>query len=518
MLLEENLSIIPNKLWQTWSTYDLPISLKNQSYSWYTSNPQLEKSLFNDNDCSKFIKEHFGEYIHKLYLALPQPIMRADFWRIAVVYIYGGYYSDLDITCNESLQDLVKGTPKAVFVKELDNISNFFFGAIPNHPVIKLTLDYMIEESKAIVNKDVQSFGMHNLHRAVRKYYKIQETNYISDNNVAFLNNEELKTQEKFIHYGASLHNDDSGYLSWRKSAHFMNKERMESENILFFTTFNKNGYDLYGNRWIETFIPLANYYNKFKAKIYYEGFTPKIEHPSITWIKYEDAIIEHAEWKNNYITRNNHSDYVKSMTIRFSHKAFVIQHVLDNNIDDYLIWLDGDCLFKNADYTHFPKNIIADKFLACQVESNHDLNHIESGILIFNGKHTDKTKFNQEFKNWYKVDNILPMGQPYDGFLIFKSLLTSGLDYIDLNKDYGKGGIQSDPNMTFCHPEIKNKFLHNIGWTGKNQYDNWHFIYQRDDIYQKMKVVLFGNSEGDMLDKKQQAFNKLEKLKSLRQ
>lgn len=509
--------MIPNTLWQTWKTHTLPPTLKAQSESWDRSNSDISRILQSDSECSDFIKTHLGETVHELYLALPQPIMRADFWRVAVIYVRGGYYSDLDLICNESISTLIPGKPSAVFTRELNNISNFFFGAEPKHPAIKLALDYMIEESKAVIDKDVQSYGMHSLHRAVREYYNIVDTNYISNDEVVFLNNEALKTQRRFIHSNASLMNGDPEYVSWRHSTNLMNVEREAAHDILFFTTFNKNGYDLYGQEWVRGFVNIANYYNKFRAKIYYEGFTPTIQHPSITWVKYEDAIPAHAAWKEEYLAKTTHPDYVRTMTVRFSHKAFVIQHALDNNTNDYVIWLDGDCIFKNADYSHFPKNIMQDKFLACQVEHNHDLNHVESGILIFDGKHPDKVKFNDEFKKWYGVEHILPMGQPYDGFLVFKSLLTSGLKYTDLNEGFGKGGIQSDPNMTFCHPELKTKFIHNIGWTGKNQYQNWNAVYARDDIYRKMNSMLFGASKGERLIKKQQAHSTLERLREIK-
>jgi mannosyltransferase OCH1-like enzyme len=511
--------MIPNKLWHTWKSRKLPKSLKSQSDSWAKSNPQLTATLFDDAECSKFILQHFGKDVHELYLALPQPIMRADFWRVAVVYIHGGYYSDLDITCRINVNQLISGTPQAVFTQELDNISNFFFGAKPKHPALKLALDHMIAEAKCVANVDVQSFGMHSLHRAVREYYNVVGTDYVSDDQVFFVNNEKHFQQRTFIHQGASINNHtDSDYVSWRKSTHVMNQERENASDLLFFTTFNKNGYDLYGREWIRSFIAISNYYNKFRAKIYYEDFEPSIEHPSIEWIRYQDAVPDHAQWKQQYLDKTDHSDYVKTMTVRFSHKAFVIQHALAHYNNDYLIWLDGDCVFKNADYTDFPKNILGDKFLACQLEHNHDLNHVESGILIFAGRHPDKIKFNQEFKTWYQVENILPMGQPYDGFLVYKSLLTSDLKYTNLNETHGKGGIQSDPGMTFCHPAIKSKFVHNIGWTGKNQYEKWQQICQRDDVYQKMNAMLFGNNKSkDMQIKKEAAVDKLQKLKRLR-
>jgi hypothetical protein len=108
-------------------------------------------------------------------------------------------------------------------------------------------------------------------------------------------------------------------------------------------------------------------------------------------------------------------------------------------------------------------------------------------------------------------------MGQPYDGFLVFKSLLTSAAAYVDLNQGHGRGGIQSDPSMTFRHPDIRSKFIHNIGWTGKNQYANWESIYRRDSTYQKMHSMLFGNSQRASLEQKKQAHDKLQRLRNLK-
>jgi mannosyltransferase OCH1-like enzyme len=512
--------MIPSILWQSWKTKQIPRAVKPLADSWKFSNPNLKNMFMDDTECSDFILKYFGSVIHQQYLSFPQNIMRADFWRVAVVYIHGGYYSDLDVECNVNLSTIIDNhdTIDCVFIKELDNIANFFFGCTPKHPILKNTLDMMLENSKNINNLTAQDFGMHPLHQCVRDYYNVVGTNYVSNNQVYFLDNEKMKTEKKLIHIGASGFDTLGDYESWRHKEVKMHSDRENSCDILFFTTFNKNGYELYGQEWIKSFIAVANYYNKFKAKIYYEGFTPTVEHPSISWIKYEDTITEHPEWKRDYLAKTKHADYVKTMTIRFSHKAFVIQHALQNNSNDYIIWLDGDCVFKPSDYTNFPKKILSDKLLACQVEHNNDLNHVESGILIFNGKHKDKMTFVNVFKQCYDVDNIVEMGQPYDGFLIFKTLLLTQLKYIDLNEKYGKGGIQSDPNMTFCHPELQTKFIHNIGWTGKTQYDKWDDVFKNDDIYKVMKNALFSFGKDESLNlKKQNAFNMLQKLNRVR-
>src|SRR5210317_1042166 len=136
--------MIPSILWQTWKTKDIPGSVKKQADSWKISNPQLKLQFMDDNQCSDFILEHFGKDIHNQYHKLPFPIMRADFWRLAVVYIHGGYYSDLDITCNKNISEFINPKVDAVWMRELNNISNYFFGAKPKHPIIKEAMDNML--------------------------------------------------------------------------------------------------------------------------------------------------------------------------------------------------------------------------------------------------------------------------------------------------------------------------------------------------------------------------------------
>lgn len=506
--------MIPNTLWQTWKTKTAPKALRPHQNSWWRTNPHMEYHLVDDEQAADFILEHFGPDVHFRFMTLPQPIMRADFWRIAVVYIHGGYYADLDMRSNANLKHVVREGVDAVFMREVNNIANYFFGAVPRHPVFKLALDYMIDEMTTITDKGTQSFGMHSLHRAVREYYQVIDTNYVSDDRVEFLLDADVRAKDWLIHDMASIRDYDE-YESWRARDQLMLEEREQANDILFFTTFNANGYELYGRKWVETFIMVANYYNKFHAKIYYEGFDPDIVHPNIHWIEFDRAIPSHRKWKRDFLSKSSHSDYVRTMTVRFSHKAFVIQHVLDTHTDPYLIWLDGDCVFKNADYTDgFPANLLGDKFLACQLEHAHVLHHVESGILIFDGQHPDTKTFNEEFKKWYQVDHLIGMGEPYDGFLVYKSLLTTSLEYVNLNEKHGAGGIQSDPNLTFLHPEIKSRFIHNIGWTGKHQYVAWSDIRERDEIYRKMKRALFGGlSEEEIMEKQQKARTKLKMI-----
>jgi hypothetical protein len=190
--------------------------------------------------------------------------------------------------------------------------------------------------------------------------------------------------------------------------------------------------------------------------------------------------IPEQTQWKAYFERVSTHNLHVKKLSIKFSFKSFVISKGLKDNSDKYVIWLDADCIFKSNDLKDFAKNLLADKFVACQKESGSD--HVESGIVIFDTEHKDKQLFVDTFDGYYHGD-VNSFGELFDGFVINRTLLTAPIDFVDLNATYGLQGVQSDPNLTFLNPEISSRFHHNIGITGKRSYDDWK-TYSRQDQY----------------------------------
>ena len=250
---------------------------------------------------------------------------------------------------------------------------------------------------------------------------------------------------------------------------------------IKFITTFSQTGYAVYGKTWINSFLSNVND-NNISAEIYVD-FPLKVASDKIIIKDFDSAIPNHKKWITQFESEFNGAQYNKKMSVRFSYKAFVMMHALDNNKDCYLIWLDGDCIFKpNQTFSDFIDPLLNKKSIAVQCE--HEGHHCESGIVIFDTNHLHTPEFTKRLKNNYEIDNIIQMDSPYDGFVIYKSL--KGLEYVDLNNGYGHDKIQSDPNETFLHPEIHKRFLHNIGVTGKSQYHSWD-VYSKIDPYFKL-------------------------------
>lgn len=278
----------------------------------------------------------------------------------------------------------------------------------------------------------------------------------------------------------------------------------MSDNKILFFTTMHKGGYEKYGHNYIKTITErVLNKNPNINLKVFYQGFEPpKDTHNNIEWLDFDLNLPHHKIWKEEYLKKSTHPEYkvfkrkkvidkitkkvriaewgdpVKDYGIRFSHKAFVIQHVIDQNYDfDYLIWTDADVVFRDHHYENFPKNILGDKFAALQVELDHirkdsGLRHIESGCVIFDRNHKDLRIFNERYKEIYKMENLNQVPYPFDGYCMFKALKDTNLTFFDWHAHLPKHmkRITDQRDKTFLHPEIKCRFIHNIGNSKNNQ------------------------------------------------
>lgn len=466
--------MIPLTLWQTAKTAsDVNVSFLK---SWLIQNPTLENIFMDDSDCENFIKDNFSDEIFQVYTSLPLGIMRADMWRIAVIYINGGIYADTDVWCNQPIGVLLQDRDIVMCKEHSDSIlvSNFFFAAKPKHPIFKDIIDLMVENFHIAFDTQsamlVQNFGMDIVQKVCDKYP------------LSLISKEE--TDLYVSHHCAG---------TWRESQkHYINSKFMKP--ITFFTTFNQNGYDLYGKTWIKTFIEnVACKSSNIKAIIYAHNVgNLQVNHPQIEVIDYEEALPEHLNWKEDFNNRaNNFSSYVKDNTIRFSHKGFVISDALSRITTGYAIWLDGDCVMHDESYDNFPENLLQGYAIACQLEhARPNAHHIESGVLLFDMDNPDAQKFKEKFKLNYQVDQVLTVSEPYDGFIVYRSLIDSKIPFNDLNEKYGAGGIQSCPTLTFLHPEIASRFTHNIGLTGKSSYKDWEDIKYKDTVFSKLAAV----------------------------
>jgi hypothetical protein len=234
-------------------------------------------------------------------------------------------------------------------------------------------------------------------------------------------------------------------------------------------TTFSKEGYQLYGKKWVES---VLNFSSITDQVIIYIDFDLSVPNKNCVIKNFNDEFPEHENFKStvtNFFNTTDKNIVIGHKTIKFSHKAFVINRELKNALD-VVVWLDGDVETLSAIEKNDFKTILNNKFLSCQTEKQqHKFPHIESGILVFDCSHPTTKIFQKKFEEYYYTNKIFQLKKPYDGYVIGRVLKENDLDFVDLNQSFDIVGKNSHKDSTFQHPFLKSKFVHRIGQSKEN-------------------------------------------------
>jgi mannosyltransferase OCH1-like enzyme len=119
------------------------------SNKWKILNPEYEIQLYDDEMCRAFLLEEYGESHKAIFDFLKDGPIKADFFRICILYKKGGIYSDID-----SLPLI----PLSEFLEDVDFITcssyaNFkynpnFICSYENNIILKKCIDWYVNKSK----------------------------------------------------------------------------------------------------------------------------------------------------------------------------------------------------------------------------------------------------------------------------------------------------------------------------------------------------------------------------------
>lgn len=151
--------MIPKIIFQSWKTKNIGPVLEANVKKIKDLNPEYEYFLYDDIDCRKFLLENFGVNYANAFDILIPGAFKCDFWRYAVLYVYGGVYLDMDITPYVPFRDILEPDDEFVSVidRKIDGIVGIyqaFLACTPRNPIMKLSLDI------AFVNIATRRIGM----------------------------------------------------------------------------------------------------------------------------------------------------------------------------------------------------------------------------------------------------------------------------------------------------------------------------------------------------------------------
>lgn len=145
--------------------------------------------VYNEDDAHFILSTHFPQVLN-IYYAYPHTVQRSDILRVLLVYLYGGFYMDLDMLCLKPLDTLrgfklILGEEKTITQEETSQlglqhslrIANYMFGGVAKHPFWHAFLNEAILKSYLpvrIENDILESTGpglLTNIYHSYKKYY-----------------------------------------------------------------------------------------------------------------------------------------------------------------------------------------------------------------------------------------------------------------------------------------------------------------------------------------------------------
>ena len=153
---------IPRLIWQTSRSLTLSDRANATVSTWIANNPTWKHMIATDDDMDIFFRTKFPPNVYEAFSKLPLGVMKADTFRLAVMYYYGGIYADVDTECVRPIDEWVgpaqtEGCTAIVAMESYNSFANWAFAAAPRHPVFKRALDRVVEnveQDGGVIPKD----------------------------------------------------------------------------------------------------------------------------------------------------------------------------------------------------------------------------------------------------------------------------------------------------------------------------------------------------------------------------
>lgn len=131
--------------------------------TWKEMNINYDYMYWNDDDCYTFIKDNFDTSVLEAYNMLYAGAYKSDIFRLCVLYIYGGIWTDISSLCEVPLDKIINNE-NLIIVKDTDDVQtrygNIYQAFIITEPKNNIIL-YILQFT---VNRVINHEEFNNIH------------------------------------------------------------------------------------------------------------------------------------------------------------------------------------------------------------------------------------------------------------------------------------------------------------------------------------------------------------------
>ena len=128
-------------------------------HTWDDHNPDWTHILYDDAELLSFMNENLEPREVKAWKKLPLPVMKADFFRLAVMYFEGGIYADVDVEnvlpIKKWPDNMIDSCEVIIGMENDAHVCNWGFASRKQHPLFETA--YKLSISKFINGVDTRN-------------------------------------------------------------------------------------------------------------------------------------------------------------------------------------------------------------------------------------------------------------------------------------------------------------------------------------------------------------------------
>jgi mannosyltransferase OCH1-like enzyme len=159
--------LMPTKIYLCYNTIDIPTNIIPM---WTKLNPGYEIHLYDNDDCKHFLHEYYGPEFVEIYSSIEDDSIRADFWRVCILYKNGGCCADITTRPIIGIDKVID--PTVSFLTCITNINynnhNILYDptiiiSVPYHHVLRNCIDIYVEFYRTNIKYDNKIWSLQNI-------------------------------------------------------------------------------------------------------------------------------------------------------------------------------------------------------------------------------------------------------------------------------------------------------------------------------------------------------------------
>lgn len=112
---------IPKVIYQTYKSNTINKDLYKNVESWINLNPSYQYEFYDDERIRQFLLREYGPKYVERFDSIKVGASKSDYFRILIIYKYGGVYADLDNKLLKPLDEIIKPEDTEILHKQVNN-------------------------------------------------------------------------------------------------------------------------------------------------------------------------------------------------------------------------------------------------------------------------------------------------------------------------------------------------------------------------------------------------------------